>query len=827
MTSNFENESIMIQVEEHLKHESNYYQLYQFATKLDFLIMFVGLVFSSISGVAMPLMTVIYGKIVDYLTLINNHEISEDEFSYQISKYSLYLIYIAIITFVATYIYMATWVYTGKRIMQQIRERYLRAILRQNIAYFDNVSAGEITTRIVNDTYLIQDGISEKASLSFQYAIQFISAFIIAFIISWKMTLVICCVILLIGLTSLIINKFITIFAKRSLDNYSFAGKIAEKSISIIRTTVAFGIQKKLSNIYDNYLVNAKNEGIKKSILQGVTSEKIFRVINTFFAVIIGAFSLANIALDLKVFAIAVGAGTKILETIDLVPPIDSASPTGKIPDHVEGHIQFKNVSFSYLSRPNVKVLDNISLDIEPGTSVAIVGASGSGKMAPQQISLVEQEPVLFNDTIFNNVAYGLIGSIYDEKSDNEKYKIIINACQISNADEFIVRLPNQYETMVGEGGIFLSGGQKQRIAIARAIVRDPKILFLDEATSALDSQSEKITIIVTHQLSTIRNTTKIIVMNEGAIIENGNYYELMAKGGTYYNLLDAQKLQQNNENSEILIQPGNEIIEEHKYKPMPSSILTNLKNVYDYTTWELIKKIIKFSRPELLIILMGLLASIVNGYIYPIFAVIFSNIFQSFTKLDNELKLDAEFWSLMFLVIAVCTLVCNFIQGTAFGYSGEKLILRVRSATFASILRQDISFFDEKRHTTGVLTNTLALDATYVNGLAGVTLVLGGWILALVVGWKFALVCVSCIPVMIGSDILRIKMLNGFQQKTKKAYESSAQFACESVKNIRTVAALIREEEILRIYHNMLDEPMRQGFKNAFLILIIFAVAQ
>ncbi|CAG8805061.1 2941_t:CDS:2, partial [Racocetra fulgida] len=168
-TSKFENESASIQIEENLKHESKttYNQLYQFATNLDFLIMFVGLVFSSIAGVAMPLMTVIYGKMVDYLTLIQNHEISEDEFSYQISKYSLYLIYIAIITFVATYIYMATWVYTGERITQQIRERYLRAILWQNIAYFDNVSAGEITTRIVNDTYLIQNGISEKASLSF------------------------------------------------------------------------------------------------------------------------------------------------------------------------------------------------------------------------------------------------------------------------------------------------------------------------------------------------------------------------------------------------------------------------------------------------------------------------------------------------------------------------------------------------------------------------------------------------------------------------------------------------------------------------------------
>ncbi|CAG8845110.1 25590_t:CDS:2, partial [Gigaspora margarita] len=419
---------------------------------------------------------------------------------------------------------------------------------------------------------------------------------------------------------------------------------------------------------------------------------------------------------------------------------------------------------------------------------------------------LVEQEPVLFNDTIFNNVAHGLIGSMYKDLSDEVKYQRIKNACEISNADEFIVRLHNQYETMVGEGGILLSGGQKQHIAIARAIVKDPKKLFLDEATSALDSQSKKIvqdalnkasknrtTIIVTHRLSTIRNATKIIVMNEGAVIEYGSHYELMTKGSTYYN---AQQLQQYNENSEVLIQPGNEIIEEHKYESMSSSILTNLKNNYEYTTWELIKKIIKISHPEFLIILMGLFVSIVNGCIYPIFAVIFSNILQSFTKIDNEQKRDAEFWSLMFLVIAVGTLICNFIQGTAFGYSGEKLILRVRSATFASILRQNISFFNEEKHTTGVLTSELALNATYLNGLASATLgtllqlcftVFGGLILALIVGWKFALVCMSCIPVMIGSGILRIKMLNGFQQKTKKAYERSAQFACESIKNIRT----------------------------------------
>ncbi|CAG8802501.1 35110_t:CDS:2, partial [Racocetra persica] len=162
------------------------------------------------------------------------------------------------------------------------------------------------------------------------------------------------------------------------------------------------------------------------------------------------AFSLANIVPDLQAFAIAVGASAKILETIDLVLPIDSVSPTGEIPDHVEGHFQFKNVLFSYPSRSNVKVLDNISLYIEPGTSVAIISTSDSEKI--------------------NNVAHGLISSTYEDLSVEEKYKMIKNICEISNTNKFIVRLPNYY-----------------------AIVRDLKILFLDEATSALDSQSEKI----------------------------------------------------------------------------------------------------------------------------------------------------------------------------------------------------------------------------------------------------------------------------------------------------------------------------------------------
>ncbi|CAG8542549.1 14607_t:CDS:2, partial [Cetraspora pellucida] len=388
------------------KVNASYSQLYRFATKRDWLIMIIGLVFAGAAGATMPVMTIIFGRMIDYFTLFLTHQISNDEFSNKINLYSLYFIYLAILTFVATYIYMATWVYTGERQARAIRENYLRAILRQNIAYFDCIGPGEITTRIASDTHLIQDGISEKTSVAFQYIAQFISAFIIAFTTNWKMTLVICCVIPIIAICSITANKFNTLLTKRSSDFYSLAGSIAEESISAIRTTVSFGAQKKLSTLYGAYLIDARREGIKKSIINSSSVGILFffvyctyalgfwygsnlllshevtpgQVVNVFFAVIIGAFSLAHLAPDIQAFGLAVGAGAKIFETINRIPPIDSSSQDGEKPSNYEGRIQFKNVSFVYPSRPKVQTLDNVSLDIEPGTTVALVGTSGSGK---------------------------------------------------------------------------------------------------------------------------------------------------------------------------------------------------------------------------------------------------------------------------------------------------------------------------------------------------------------------------------------------------------------------------------------------------------------
>ena len=221
---------------------------------------------------------------------------------------------------------------------------------------------------------------------------------------------------------------------------------------------------------------------------------------------------------------LARGAAAKLYETIDRVPTIDSLSSEGLKPASCVGEITLSDVAFNYPSRPTVSILKKLNLTFSAGKTVALVGASGSGKSTivslverfydplqgivmldgvdlrnlnvkwlRSQIGLVSQEPTLFATTIKGNVAHGLIGTPFEHASDDEKFRLIKEACIKANADGFVSKLPLAYDTLVGERGFLLSGGQKQRIAIARAIVSDPRILLLDEATSALDTQSEGI----------------------------------------------------------------------------------------------------------------------------------------------------------------------------------------------------------------------------------------------------------------------------------------------------------------------------------------------
>jgi len=312
----------------------------------------------------------------------------------------------------------------------------------------------------------------------------------------------------------------------------------------------------------------------------------------------------------------AAGASEKIFEYLDIKPDLQVAQTNEQNP--IRGAIEFKSVQFAYPTRSDVPVLKDVSFTVRPGEVVALVGPSGSGKSScvsllerfykpirgeilvdgvsisaynhkyiHQKIALVGQEPVLYARKIKDNIAYGLERSDY---TDEELNKLIENAAKMANAHTFIIETPGQYDTECGERGTQLSGGQKQRIAIARALVRNPKILLLDEATSALDAQSEFLVqqaihknlkghtvLVIAHRLSTIENADKIIVLDHGQIAEQGTHKELLRKNGLYARMVEKQ-MHGENDNESIVSKStaSTPTANRHhsRYQDLPNSIV-------------------------------------------------------------------------------------------------------------------------------------------------------------------------------------------------------------------------------------------------------------
>ena len=590
-----------------------YRTLYRYATTWDLIFVVIGALCAIVGGAVMPLMTIIFGQLTGVFQGFFLGTVTREHFNHELVRFTVYFVYLAVGEFVTIYSCTVAFMYTGEHVSGKIREQYLAAILRQNIGFFDLLGAGEITTRITADTNLIQDGLSEKIALTMTGVATFVTAFVIAFIKSWKLTLILSSGVFLIVFIMGGGSTFMIKFNKKSLESYALGGSVAEEVISSIRNAVAFATQDKLARQYDEHLREAEKWGMKLRIILSMMIGAMLGTVNLINAlsfwqgsrylvtgditladiltimlcIMIGAFSLGNVAPNTQAFGTAISAAAKIFNTIDRTSPLDPTDDKGETLGHVEGTLELRNIKHIYPSRPSVVVMDNVSLKVPAGKTTALVGASGSGKSTivglverfydpvggkvfldghdistlnlrwlRHHISIVSQEPTLFGTTIYHNIAHGLIGTAFETANKEVQIELIETAAKKANAHDFVSGLPDGYQTHVGERGFLLSGGQKQRIAIARAIVSDPKILLLDEATSALDTKSEGIvqealdtaakgrtTIVIAHRLSTIKTADNIVVMSQGRIVEQGPHNDLIEKRGAYYNLVEAQRI--------------------------------------------------------------------------------------------------------------------------------------------------------------------------------------------------------------------------------------------------------------------------------------------
>ncbi|KAI1114225.1 ABC transporter-like protein [Nemania sp. NC0429] len=607
------------------------------------------------------------------------------------------------------------------------------------------------------------------------------------------------------------------------------------------------------------------------------------------------ATGVGSIAAPISAAARAAGAARILYNGIDAPRPITTGL---KHPEaSATGDIVLWNVNFTYPTRPTLKVLDNLNLIIPAGKVTAIVGPSGSGKSTivaliqrwyemdgdmgdnimtlyfrngsvtvggrkltdldlkwwRSQIGLVQQEPFLFNQTIFENVASGLVGTEWEDADINVKRQLAQAACKEAYADEFISRLPDGYETHVGDAGIKLSGGQRQRLAIARAIIKQPKILILDEATSSIDVRGERVvqaaldrvsknrtTIMIAHRLATVKRADNIVVLAKGQVVQWGNHESLMAAvGGPYWLLTQSQELRMGEDAN------ADDISEVAKEETRTIGLMTpdnsgstpaNESNWVPKGIFGSFGALLLEQKRSLPWYLLMLLGAIIAGASPPVQAYIFANLIASFAFWGDLLREITNFWCLMFVALASAAALGYFCLGFASTRVAFHITSVYRLEYFQNIVSKTVAWFDGDGNSVGALTGLVATDPTQLQELLGTNItftiisilsVIGCLVISFYFGWKLTLVAfASAMPLALGAGFYRIRVEKQFEMMNFQVFAESAKFATESIGAIRTVTALTLEDIICQRYEGLLHNHVKEAFKRARFATLIFAAS-
>ncbi|KAH1073854.1 hypothetical protein J1N35_026182 [Gossypium stocksii] len=897
-----------------------FYKLFAFADRTDIMLMIIGTIGAIGNGLCMPLMTTILGDLIDAF----GQNQSNDRVVHVVSRVALRFVYLAAGAGTAACLQVSCWMVTGERQAARIRGLYLKTILRQDIAFFDvETTTGEVVGRMSGDTVLIQDAMGEKVGKFLQLVSTFLGGFVIAFIRGWLLALVMMSAIPLLvtagGAMALIISKMVS----RGQAAYAKAGTVVEETIGSIRTVASFTGEQQAISKYSKLLVTAYKSGVHEGTAAGlglgVAMMILFcsyamavwfggrlildngytggQVINVIVAVLIGSLSLGQSSPCMSAFAAGQAAAFKMFETINRKPEIDPYNMSGKVLEDINGDVELRDVYFSYPARPEEQIFSGFSLSIPCGTTVALVGESGSGKSTvislierfydPQagevlidginlkdfqlrwirgKIGLVSQEPVLFTASIKDNIAYGKEGATVEE---------IRAAAELANAANFIDKLPQGLDTMVGEHGTQLSGGQKQRVAIARAILKDPRILLLDEATSALDAESERVvqealdrimgnrtTIIVAHRLSTVRNADTIAVIHRGKMVEKGSHSELLKDPeGAYSQLIRLQEVNKESEQvtdvSEVnpesfrqsslrrsmkrSISRGSSIGSSSRHSlsiafGVPTGIEVNEPAVVETkdSTEESskypevrIRRLAYLNKPEIPVLLLGTIAATINGCILPIYGLLISRVIETFYKPPHELRQDTRFWALIYVALGSAALLACPSRTYFFSVAGCKLIQRIRLMCFSKVVHMEVGWFDEPDNSSGSIGARLSADAATIRALVGDALAqmvsnlasaVAGLVIAFVASWQLAFIIIGLIPLLGVNGYVQIRAMKGFSADAKMMYEEASQVASDAVGSIRTVASFSAEEKVMELYRKKCEGPLKAGIRQGLI---------
>ncbi len=500
----------------------------------------------------------------------------------------------------ATRFYAVTWL--GERVVADIRKAVFDNVLGLSPQFFEVTRTGEVLSRMTADTTLIQTVVGSSASLALRNLVTLTGGLALMFFTSVKLTLLVVGAVVVVMLPLLLFGRWVRKLSRASQDSIADTAARGAETLNAVPTVQAFTQENYERRAFalsvERAFEFAKSRTLARAILTAIAIFTAFSGLATvgliglhdfigghisagqlvafiFYGILTGGGvgALSEVWGDLQR---AAGASERLMELLHEVPAIAAPARPLQLPAHPSGAVRFEDVTFRYPTRPDFKALNGFSLDVPGGEAVALVGPSGAGKSTVfqlmlrffdaqgggirfdgvditqldpialrQKIAVVSQEPVIFSGSIAANIRYGR------EDATDEQVRAAADAAA---ASEFIVKLPQGFDTLVGERGVTLSGGQRQRLAIARAILRDAPLLLLDEATSALDAENERLvqtalgnlmvgrtTLVIAHRFSTIQRLKRIVVIDEGRVVAQGSHAELMAAGGLYARLASLQ----------------------------------------------------------------------------------------------------------------------------------------------------------------------------------------------------------------------------------------------------------------------------------------------
>ncbi|KAI3779497.1 hypothetical protein L2E82_09218 [Cichorium intybus] len=894
--------------------------MFYYADGIDKLLLLFGTLGSIGDGLMSPLTMVILGGVIDeYGT--GGVSISNDT----VDKYALQLLILAIGIAISAFIEGICWTRTAERQTSRLRMEYLKSVLRQEVGFFDTQVGSstnfEVITAISGDAQLIQDVMAEKIPNCLAHLSALVFSIVVAFILSWRLAISSLPFALMFVVPVLGIGVLLKGLGMKMQGVYNIGGGVAEQAISSIRTVYSYVGEQQTIHKFSHALQTSMELGIKQGLTKGLMigsmgmifvawafvswvgaylvtekGESGGRVFVSAICVIMAGLSAMSALPNVPFISDATTATTKMFEMISRVPRIDSKNHKGKTIPSVMGHIEFRNVEFSYPSRPDTPILQGLNLKVKAGKTIGLVGGSGSGKSTiisllerfydpikgdilldghrikglqlkwlRSQMGLVNQEPVLFATSIKENILFG---------KEGVSTEFVELAAKAANAHDFIVNLPDGYETQVGQFGIQLSGGQKQRIAIARALLKEPKILLLDEATSALDTESERVvqdaldqasvgrtTIIVAHRLTTIRKADKIVVLQSGKVIESGSHDELMWKnngedGGAYYQMVQLQQSATQNETVDNSYTPRSQRNLSYQTPTTPVSVRSSFQNspispisptlsmahsvqMYSFEESDdeyLIEKperspsqwrLLQMNAPEWKNALLGCIGASGFGAISPIHAYFLGSVVSVYFLPDKaKVKSETEFYCIVFVGLGIACFFTNLLQHYNFAVMGERLTKRVREKMLENVLTFEVGWFDREENTSAAVCARLATEASLIRSLVGdrISLLLQvfvsaflSFLLALIITWRVSIVMIAVQPLLIASFYSKIVLMKSLSAKAKKAQNEGTQLASEAVVNHRTITAFASQKRIMGLYAETLKGPRKECIKQSW----------